>query len=673
MNMDSVMSDETASPRTPDTEVGDRVDFLDDGLRGLPLSARLHGVQDGTDLRRVSMGVRMRNILDRERLETYGDIRAMSVNDLLALRGAGVGSVRELIDGLQSVADSPGAPGKGADVDRIAAEPVAPWKSGVLADLETLGRWHRILGSEDVSVLTAPEDVAEPAVVVAARARITALSASDLLPRVADGGAAAAAVETALLQMGERELAVLRERVMADVPMSLDDLGKRFEVTRERIRQIESKLIARLTERTKEGDLHSLATIAAGAIGSLVGLRTLVQRHPTLGEHVSSIGQPVWRFLDRIDPTYEINDGWCARGTVAGAVAHTKSALTRLAGERTFVELAAVDEPELDLSEDWLRYCGVTLLRGCALLGRAGLLDRAEVILHMRQEQLSAEEILAESGIDRSVRSLRNQLSDDPRFSRVDRDDWALTAWGLTGYLGIRAMIGRSLSAAGGELTIDDLIADITSRFDVSPRSIVTYATSFPYITIKGVVRRRARRDMRRPRRKGLAQTRGLYRHDDSVKFRFVVNSEHLRGSGSTLPNALGEEIDLSVAEATTLARAGGDGTILVSWRGPQIVLGSIRAEVEELGLTEGDIAFTVFRTDGTFSVEPVAESASTEGRILALTGGAAAGDGDLWSTLADRIDSAAEDRDAVIAALSARGDVQLVEIAGTHTVHTAG
>ncbi|WP_347978205.1 sigma factor-like helix-turn-helix DNA-binding protein [Microbacterium sp. ProA8] len=662
------MNDETGQVLAHHIDGGADIDPLDESLRVLLLRDRLQGIPDRLDLGRVRMGVRMRNILSREGLGSYGEIKLMSVNDLLALRGAGVGSVRELLEGLMTATGSPPAP----EVAAMDAAPEPRWKADVVEDLETLARWHRILGSEDVSVLTAPDGVVEPAAVASARARIAALAASDLLPDVEDGGAAAAAVEAALAGPGDRELTVLRDRVMADDPVSLDDLGKQFEVTRERIRQIESKLIAILTERTRAGDLHSLATIASGAIGSLVGLRTLVQRHPTLGEHVSAIGQPVWRFLDRIDLSYEIKDGWCARGTVAGAVAQTKSELTRLAAGRSFVELAAVDSPGLELSTEWLEYCGVTLLRGCALLGRAGMPDRAEVILHTQQEPMSSEALVAGLGVDRSVRSLRNQLSEDPRFSRVDRDDWGLASWGLTGYLGIRAMIGRSLTTAGGEMTIDDLVADITSRFDVSPRSIVTYATSFPYITLKGVVRRRARRDMRRPRRKGLAQTRGLYRHDDSVKLRFVVNSEHLRGSGSPLPNALGEEIDLSVAEAKTLVRTGVEGTILVSWRGPQIVLGSVRAEIEKLGLREGDLAFFVFGTDGTFGVEPVQESNSTEARILALTGDARSDDADVWATLADRIDSAAGERDAVLAALSARGDAQIVEIAGTQEAYPA-
>jgi hypothetical protein len=630
--------------------------FADD-LRTRPLDEWMAGLPDETVLGGLGLGTRMSTVLGREGLTTYEQIRAMSVVDLLALRGAGVGSVRDLLERLQTFADVSDTADR-----RIGREQA--WRRQTLVDLETLARWHRILGSEGISVLVAPDAVAEPAAVTAARTRITALSASTVLPDVEEGGAAAAAVEAVLEGLNDREIAVLRDRVMADTPVSLDDLGKRYEVSRERIRQIETRLLARLTDRTREGDLLSLATIVADGIGSLVPLRALVQRHPTLGEHVPSIDQPVWRFLDRLDDAYEIKDGWCARGTLADAVARTRSELVRLAGERAFVELAAVDD-DLELSEGWLEYCGVTLLHGCALPGRAGMLDRAEVVLHTRQEQMTADELVAAVGVERSVRSLRNQLSEDPRFSRVDREEWALAAWGLTGYLPIRAMIGRSLDAAGGEMTLDDLIGDIATRFDVSPRSIVTFATSFPYITTKGVVRRRRRRDMRRPRRKGLAQTRALYRHDDGVRLRVVVNSEHLRGSGSALPAALGEEIDLSIGEAKTLVRREAEGTIHVSWRGPQIILGSVRAEFEKRGLVEGDVAFLVFGTDGTFGVEPLSHGGGPESQILALTGSAAPDDDGVWATLADRIDATADDRDAVVAALTARGDAPVLELAG--------
>lgn len=624
----------------------------------------------------------MRNVLTRAGLRYYRDIKSMSVADLLALKNAGVGSVRLLLEALRASElgillpeEELVRPESSTEHNDeravpltapVAAGALPEWLRSVRSDFETLARWHQLLGSSDAPAMSSgPEGVTEPVSVRQARDRLADLCAADILPDVDHGRVAATVVEGALAGLDDRDIAILRDRVMADEPMTLDDLGTRFEVTRERIRQIETQLIRRLRERMHGSDLGALATIAASAIGNVVSLRALLQRFPTLSERIPSIGQPVWRFLDRLDDAYEIKDGWCARGRVVDAVQDTVAVLRDAASGATFVELGALEDLDIELSEPWLAYCGVTILRGCALLGRGGMLDRAEVILHTQQEPMSPEDLVAEMSLDRSPRSLRNQLAEDDRFTRVDRNRWALSSWGMSGYLGLRKMIGRSLSAAGGAISLDQLIEEITGQFDVSPSSVVAYASSFPYVTSKGIVRHRGRRDMRRLRRKALAQTRGLYRHEDCVKLRIIVSSEHKRGSGTVLPTALGEEIDLSMAEAKSLQRTDSEGSILVSWRGPQITLGSIRADVQRLGLEAGDTAFLLFGQDGTFAVEPCQLGMSAEARVLALTGGTAGGAAlDLWQVIAERIDATAEDREGVVSALTARGDFEVVEAA---------
>lgn len=216
------MSDASERARVPAMAEGRDADLLDEASRHVPLKERIRGVPDLEVLAQMPIGVRMRNVLAREGLETFGAIKGMSVNDLLALRGAGVGSVREMLVGLELERNQ--HPRGGAAL----SERPARWQTDLVADFETLARWQRILGTEDVSVLAVAEEVIEPAEVSAARARIIALSASALLPDVGAIGAAASAIEESLAGLGEREMAVLRERVMADDPVSLDELGLRF-------------------------------------------------------------------------------------------------------------------------------------------------------------------------------------------------------------------------------------------------------------------------------------------------------------------------------------------------------------------------------------------------------------------------------------------------------------
>ena len=59
-------------------------------------------------------------------------------------------------------------------------------------------------------------------------------------------------VERFSQNLDPRELRILRERVLAEEPRTLQELGDEFELTRERVRQIEKKLVGRLREYLKE-------------------------------------------------------------------------------------------------------------------------------------------------------------------------------------------------------------------------------------------------------------------------------------------------------------------------------------------------------------------------------------------------------------------------------------
>ncbi|MFY7781346.1 MAG: RNA polymerase factor sigma-32 [Tagaea sp.] len=58
-------------------------------------------------------------------------------------------------------------------------------------------------------------------------------------------------VERALATLDPREQAIVRARNLAAEPATLDDLSKRFGVSRERVRQLEERALAKLGERTR--------------------------------------------------------------------------------------------------------------------------------------------------------------------------------------------------------------------------------------------------------------------------------------------------------------------------------------------------------------------------------------------------------------------------------------
>ena len=58
-------------------------------------------------------------------------------------------------------------------------------------------------------------------------------------------------VERALATLDPREQAIVRARNLAAEPATLDDLSRRFGVSRERVRQLEERALAKLGERTR--------------------------------------------------------------------------------------------------------------------------------------------------------------------------------------------------------------------------------------------------------------------------------------------------------------------------------------------------------------------------------------------------------------------------------------
>jgi RNA polymerase sigma-32 factor len=63
--------------------------------------------------------------------------------------------------------------------------------------------------------------------------------------------------------LGERERAILDERLLADDPATLQAIGDRFGTTREAVRQAEARLMAKLKEHLM-GEIGDLAGIHVG-------------------------------------------------------------------------------------------------------------------------------------------------------------------------------------------------------------------------------------------------------------------------------------------------------------------------------------------------------------------------------------------------------------------------
>jgi RNA polymerase sigma-32 factor len=67
-----------------------------------------------------------------------------------------------------------------------------------------------------------------------------------------------------LARLNEREREILLQRHLRDQPVTLEDLGQRFHVSRERIRQLEARAVAKL-QKAMVGATATLAGKLAAA------------------------------------------------------------------------------------------------------------------------------------------------------------------------------------------------------------------------------------------------------------------------------------------------------------------------------------------------------------------------------------------------------------------------
>lgn len=395
------------------------------------------GLAPDIALTRLDLPVRARNVLHRERLLQTADLADVSLEDLLAFRNAGIGTVTSILRQLAELSTSlpqASAPLPSSGESETAAPPNA-WLGDLVRDLETLAEWNLSLGRADFGILW-DLPVGAPADAVAARERLLALSAGDVHPSTdAD---VADALEAAIHRLDQRYQKILRDRVFAWEPRTLEVLGQEFGVTRERVRQLEVKARATLNDLlTGANAVGFAADFVRTQIRGVRPLQELLDQAPALAREVVSVGQPTWRVIDILDDAYEIADGWCAEPSFEAARRDTSLFLDELADSYGVVRLADVslfeDEAgSLPWLQEWLIYLGYEVRDQFVLLKTASLNDMAAAILSIEGAPLTFNEVHEKVGRG-AAGSLRNQVSTDPVFTKIDREQLALTEWGLEG------------------------------------------------------------------------------------------------------------------------------------------------------------------------------------------------------------------------------------------------
>jgi hypothetical protein len=563
----------------------------------------------------LRVGTRASTTLSRIPAATTGDLAELSVEALFRIRGTGIGTVRELVGAIVMLAvlARPTAAGTAdvfAPIDRTNAAPPAQALSAselqILEDLRALARWRRLRGEPDTALFgDVPVEDAAPEEVQELATRLRALNAADVLPTDSPADPQYELQELAAA-LNDKQLAVVRRRMLAATPETLASIAADLGVSRERIRQIESSVAERMNAAfcfgTAVGDLLASLRVEIQPVSSL---DRLVACHPEIADEVPAFGVPLWLVLDRLDDYFEVTDGWAAAPTVAVAREKTSALLEDVASEEGAVTLDVAQSltgmPRDELRA-WLTWCGLPVVADSVLTRTSSAGDHAASVLAVAGEPLEITEITARMVPRRSTGTLTNALGSDERFVRTNRTTWALARWPVDAYTSIREMVADAVDRADGGVSLDSLVDDLTSRFDVAASSINTYASAGEFEVHDGVVRRR---DIVATPRRTPGDTRRLHRHATEWRYRVRVNTDHLRGSGFTLPAGVAAVVSCGPGETVELPSRLGNQT--VRWTGLQPASGTVRRFLDELHVTEGQDVFLVYADNGSFDLQPTA------------------------------------------------------------------
>lgn len=414
-------------------------------------------------------------------------------------------------------------------------------------------------------------------------------------------------IDSVFAALDDRQRAIARDRLYAGRRATLDELAQRFSVTRERIRQIERDLREYVDNWLGGPEAVPLVAHVAwlrGRLGSAVPADDLAAAVPWHRAELRALGIPIWRFVRTLLTGYEQADGWLIAGGAEELREKTRQLFADgprpLAEAVTMVSQLGVRE---DVAERWITSVPqIRVLDQHVVPWPRSINEKTEAVLLVSGQPLSPEEIQDRIGEDYSLVGIRNQLTADDRFRRVDRNKYGLTRWGGDEYLGIREMIAREIERAGGEASVSTIVTNLTSRYDVSESSVRAYAggpgferTQRGWIRVAGTSPG-GEAEPYQPRR-DVSETRRSFRSRDGRWWHRVdVNAEHLRGSGSPLPTGFAAYLGMAPGGQLTASTPSGD--VVISWHN-QPTMGSIRNVLADFKASEGDHVFLTVSDGG--------------------------------------------------------------------------
>ena len=399
-------------------------------------------------------------------------------------------------------------------------------------------------------------------------------------------------VESFIESLSEPEKLILSKRLVQVPANSLQELGDELGVTRERVRQLESKLKTKYGSHLKESDeLQAFVWAIREKATHLMTEKDFLKQQPTLKVKTSLRFDLLDFFIGVGDLE---RDGDWVQDDIVYAIKTTNDLCDQLL-DNGVIEcrqlLVAFESHWKNLNlttlDAWMSHRGFHKVRNF-YMDRKTISNLIFVALSEYGKPMSGPQAMAYVGED-YTRSVEYALTVSPLFTKVTKNEWDLSSRGGKQVRTIQEAIGDLLDEHGS-MPLDQVINILVEQYKFAPSSVRSYATSSPFMLVNGKVKRT--NAVRLPK-KTQDVTRNLYKDGEALSLRVIIDSEDLRGSGSNCPAALAAFLGVAFGQSRTLQWEFGDFKVGTS--GSMFNLPSIKKAADALGLGVGDQLLLTF------------------------------------------------------------------------------
>ena len=145
---------------------------------------------------------------------------------------------------------------------------------------------------------------------------------------------------------------------------------------------------------------------------------------------------------------------------------------------------------------------------------------------------MTAEQMLENAGLVRSIRSVPNALAADERFVRTSHKEWALAEWDCPEYKGIAETI-RSRLADRGPMQVSDVARHMQDTFGTIESSSRAYCHAPAFVDEGGWIRLRRPDEPYVYSAESFQTSRGVFLlAPGRIGTLFKIDRDTIRGSG---------------------------------------------------------------------------------------------------------------------------------------------